>query len=331
MTYDTLLVLDTIEDRLSTQSRELIAFADAIGHGDNSRTLLFLPGDNVEAAGRALAEETGLSIVICKHEQLVYPNPDLLRLLIQETMAEFAPKLVCFLHTMRNCQTASALSVAIGASSVTAVESFIADERGMTFQRSIANGKLRQDIRPITTTTIVTVLAGAFSLPDKAPSGRGQTCQLYRRNYPHISSACIPLEVCRETESGARLEDADVVIAAGRGIGRKEALPLLEEIASLFPNAAVGASRPVCDRKWIPFSNQVGVTGKTIAPRLYMACGISGSPQHLAGIKGAHCIVAINTDPHAAIFSVADYIVIDDLHAFLPLLAHKYRERLDHE
>ena len=118
-----------------------------------------------------------------------------------------------------------------------------------------------------------------------------------------------------------------MVIAAGRGIGGKEHLSLLENVARLFTNAAIGASRPLCDLKWLPLSRQVGVSGKTVAPRLYLACGISGSQQHLAGIKGANCIVAINSDPHAAIFSVADYIVIDDLHTFLPLLAAKYHER----
>lgn len=328
--YDTLLVLDTIEDRLSIPSRELFAFATAIGNGDNSRTLLFLPGKNVEALAASLAEETGLATVLCEHEQLYRPNPELLRLLLLETMAEFEPKLVCFLHNMRNCQTASALAVSLRAASITAVESFTAHEDGATYQRSIANGKLLQNIRPVTAITIVTILPGAFSLPDKA-SSRSGIGRLYRREYPQVPCVCMPLDVRRETESGARLEDADVVIAAGRGLATKEQLALLEEVARLFPNAAVAASRPLCDRKWLPFSQQVGVTGKTIAPRLYMACGISGSQQHLAGIKGAQCIIAINRDPQAAIFSVADYIVVDDLHAFLPLLSAKQGERSNHE
>ena len=98
----------------------------------------------------------------------------------------------------------------------------------------------------------------------------------------------------------------------------------------MFDNGAIAGSRPLCDQKWLPFSRQVGVTGRTVAPRLYMACGISGAPQHLAGMKGSQFIVAVNRDPDAAIFGVADCIVVEDLHHFLPLLVRKHRERSGH-
>ncbi|HEY6008817.1 MAG TPA: electron transfer flavoprotein subunit alpha/FixB family protein [Geobacteraceae bacterium] len=137
----------------------------------------------------------------------------------------------------------------------------------------------------------------------------------------------MPTGLRRETETDTKLEDAEVLVAAGRGVGKRENLALLEEVVRLFPSAAIGASRPICDLKWLPLSRQVGVTGRTVAPRLYLACGISGSQQHLAGIRGAQCIVAINSDPQAAIFSVADYIVVDDLLGFLPQLVKKHHER----
>lgn len=331
MKYDTLLVLDTIENRLSVQSLELIAFAEAFNGGDNSRTVLFLPGRDVEWLGNLLAQRYGLAVIVCEHEHLYYPNPELMRQMLLGTVAEFGPKLICFLHTMRNCQTASSLSVALDAACITAVEScHPAADEGRTFQRRIANGKFIQSVRPTTHHTILTILSGSFCVPEELRDAAGRNAPLFRRSYPCTTAAYIPIEVRRETESGAKLEDADVVIAAGRGIGRKEHLSLLEDVARLFTNAAIGASRPICDVKWLPYSSQIGVSGRSITPKLYIACGISGSQQHLAGIKGAHCIVAINSDPHAAIFSVADFIIIDDLHAFLPLLAKKYHERCTH-
>ena len=128
-------------------------------------------------------------------------------------------------------------------------------------------------------------------------------------------------------EGSVKLEDADVIVSAGRGIGKRENLELIRETASIFLNPAIGASRPVCDNRWLPFNQQVGITGKTVMPKLYIACGISGSQQHIAGMKNSQCIVAINKDPNAAIFSVADYCVVEDILSFLPLLVKTYMER----
>jgi electron transfer flavoprotein alpha subunit len=111
-----------------------------------------------------------------------------------------------------------------------------------------------------------------------------------------------------------------VVVAAGKGIGREENLALIRRLAAIFPKGAVGASRLVCDAGWLPYPHQVGVTGKTVAPKLYLACGISGTIQHVTGMRGSRCIVAINTDPRAAIFQVAHYGIVEDLTTFIPLL-----------
>lgn len=123
-----------------------------------------------------------------------------------------------------------------------------------------------------------------------------------------------------KTESDVKLEEADVIVSAGRGIGKEEKLSLIRETASIFENAAVGASRPVCDHKWLPLNRQVGIIGKSVAPKLYMACGISESQQHIARMKNSQCIDAVNKDQNAAIFSVADYIIVEDLVTFLQIL-----------
>jgi electron transfer flavoprotein alpha subunit len=121
------------------------------------------------------------------------------------------------------------------------------------------------------------------------------------------------------------LKDAEVIVSAGRGVGKKENIALIKELAALFPRSAVGASRQACDLGWLEYKHQVGTTGQTVAPKLYIACGISGAIQHVSGMKKAQNIIAINNDPHAAIFHVAHICIVEDLVSFIPLLIEELK------
>jgi electron transfer flavoprotein alpha subunit len=121
-----------------------------------------------------------------------------------------------------------------------------------------------------------------------------------------------------------KLEDADIIVSGGRGLGKPENFDIIRELAGVL-GAAVGSSRPPVDEGWIPYSHQVGQTGKTVCPRLYIACGISGAVQHLAGMQTSDIIVAINDDPNAPIFQVATYGIIGDLFKIVPMMTEKLR------
>jgi electron transfer flavoprotein alpha subunit len=134
------------------------------------------------------------------------------------------------------------------------------------------------------------------------------------------------IEQAHEESEGPSIEDADVIIAGGRGLGGPENFALVEELAKSL-GGAVAATRAVVDAGWYPYSTQVGQTGKTVAPRLYIGVGISGAIQHKVGMQGANVIVAINKDPNAPIFEYADLGVVGDLHEIVPKLTELVRAR----
>ena len=159
--------------------------------------------------------------------------------------------------------------------------------------------------------------------PDK--SRKGQIIKVDLDN-ERITSRTKLLSFVEDITERVKLEDADIIVSGGRGLGKAENFQLLEELAAVM-GAALGSSRPPVDEGWIPYSHQVGQTGKTVCPRLYVACGISGAVQHLAGMQTSDIIVAINDDPNAPIFEIATYGIVGDLFQVVPMLIDRLKNR----
>ncbi|NPU83453.1 MAG: electron transfer flavoprotein subunit alpha/FixB family protein [Syntrophaceae bacterium] len=303
---------------------ETISAARLLSAAPAAETAVVTCGVEPEAAARMIAAETGLPVFALRGAALDPACGEDAVLALASLLRELDPLHVVLAHDARGADLAPALAIRLGAACITAVEVFALRDGRRTFLRSVCRGRMRMEIAPETSCAVLTVLPGVtggdFAGEMCVGTGGEAATDLVRirKAVPGRGKIVLSGEK-RGEEEGADLEEADVIVSAGRGIGREENLDLIRRMAGLFRNAAVGASRPVCDQGWLGYRYQVGLTGRTVTPDLYVACGISGTSQHLAGMKGSRCIVAVNRDPDAPIFRVAHYGIVEDLTVFLPL------------
>jgi len=190
------------------------------------------------------------------------------------------------------------------------------DENGDLIQiRPAFTGNILAHIKTKSRPIMATVRYRVMEIPEKDPSRNGEIIEM---EVPEIGETGLKM-LGKVEERRVNLAEADIIVAGGRGLKSKDDLKMLEELASLL-GGVVGVSRPLVDEGWISKDHQVGFSGNTVKPKLYIACGISGSPQHLAGMRDSEIIVAINVDPSAPIFRYADYGVVGDLYEVLPRL-----------
>ena len=191
--------------------------------------------------------------------------------------------------------------------------------------RPAFTGNILAHIETTSKPIMTTIRYRVMKLPEPDPSRRGEV--IVRR--PERVEADGVRFLGKVSERGVNLADAEIIVAGGKGLKKKEDLRILEELADLL-GGVVGVSRPLVEEGWISKDHQVGFSGNTVKPRIYIACGISGSPQHLAGMRDSGIIIAVNTDPSAPIFRHADYGVVADLYEFIPRLISFLREVKGH-
>ena len=245
-----------------------------------------------------------------------------------EAIQSRQPEIVLISATNHGKELASALSARLKTGLATDCISLEVDSRdGLKVQRPVYAGKAISTLvydssRPQIVTLRTNVFRGPG--PDSSRSGEVECLDV---KIEENSLAIKVRDIVQETGKGLDIAEARIVVSGGLGMQNAENFKLLEDLAKVL-GAAVGASRPVVDDGWRDYSNQVGQTGRTVSPDLYIACGISGSVQHLAGMSSSKCIVAINKDPHAPIFSVADYGIVADVLEVLPILSAEFKKIL---
>jgi len=317
---DTIIIGEVEEGKVLPVTYELVAFARELSPGPIA--IIILGRDMASAAGE-IAQRTGLEVIAVEHAFLDRYSSELWKDVLTEILPRYYPHYIVAAHTSLGQDYAPGLAVRLAACSITSVQGIVWEDGAPVFSRAIFNGKLLMDVRP-EGITVLTVQPGAFRPEVSERTAPGPVTRISIQLAPQ---AIVPQGRSSSAEEDALpLTEAPVIISAGRGIGKQEHLDLVYQLAGLFAKAAVGGSRPVCDLGWLPYRSQVGMTGKTVTPKLYIACGISGTPQHVAGMKNSQLIVAINKDPHAAIFRIADYGIVEDLMVFIPLLLEEYEQ-----
>ncbi len=237
---------------------------------------------------------------------------------LEQAIGRLGPEYVVFAHTYRTRDFAPKLAARLGRPLVSDVTGFRAEDGGVVFIRPVFQGKFVADVQISGgAPRFVSVQAGAFRADSLAPgSAAVETIAV------DVSAEAVrtrPGDPFREDAGAVDLTAAERIVAAGRGVKSESDLELIRKLAEAL-GAEVAASRPVCDAGWLPLSRQVGSSGQTVAPKLYIAVGISGAIQHLVGMKGSKVIVAINKDPGAPIFEVADYGIVGDLYEVVPAI-----------
>jgi electron transfer flavoprotein alpha subunit len=267
-----------------------------------------------------LARELSVAVsetFVAEHAALASYTPDAFTIALQQVVAVSSPAYVLFPHTYQTRDFAPMAAVRIGAALITDVTGVNGTGEAATFVRPMFQGKLAADVRHQGSgPRFVTLQIGAFRA-DAVTRGQAGTVTPVAITIDGAAIRQQPEPPFKEARQAVDLSQAERIVAVGRGIKAPENIALAEKLARAM-SAEVAASRPICDSGWLPMDRQIGSSGQTVAPKLYVALGISGAIQHLVGMKGSRTIVAINKDADAPIFEVADYGIVGDLFEIVP-------------
>jgi electron transfer flavoprotein alpha subunit len=250
---------------------------------------------------------------------LEHYTPDGYVAALSAVLAAASPQFVVLPHTYQTRDFAPMLAARLGKPLITDVTGVKGTGAAATFIRPMFQGKLAAEVRATgDAPCFVSVQIGAFRADALEKGGAGAVTPVPVT----IDRAAIRQQVeppFQEARQAVDLSQASRIVAVGRGIKAQDKLPVAEALATAL-GAEIAASRPICDSGWLPMERQIGSSGQTVAPKLYVALGISGAIQHLVGMKGSRTIVAINKDPEAPIFEVADYGIVGDLFDIVPAI-----------
>ena len=305
-------------------SWEALAAAQQLGAELQQPVSAAVVGADVSALANELASKQLERVHAVEHELLKDYTPDGYTAALKQLIEKSPPRLVLFPHTYQVRDFAPKLATAADRVMVSDVVSHRVENGELVLVRQLFQGKMNVDVRFASEPPwFASVQAGAYRA-DKVAGGSAAV----EKFAPQIAASAIrtkPLDLFRESQRAVDLTAAEIIVSVGRGIKEAENIPVVQKLAEVL-GAELAASRPICDNGWLPMERQVGSSGQTVSPKLYLAVGISGAIQHLVGMKGSKVIVAINKDAEAPIFEVADYGIVGDLFQVVPALVEEIRK-----
>jgi electron transfer flavoprotein alpha subunit len=321
-----LVIVEQREGKLNRVSFETLTGAQAIARETGWTLEAAVVGSGVGEIAREVAGKKVAKVYDIESPQLAAYTPDAFVAALKPFIAGKKPTLVLMPHTYQVRDFAPKLATALGRALVSDCIGYKKEGDKLLFVRQMFQGKFAADVafagEPPYFATFQT---GAFR-GDQAEAGSSPAAvETVQVDVPVSALRNKPGEVCKEAKQAVDLTQAEIIVAVGRGIKEEKNIALAKQLAEAL-GGEIAASRPICDAGWLPMDRQIGSSGQTVAPKLYVALGISGAIQHIVGMKGSRTIVAVNKDSEAPIFEVADIGIVGNLFEVIPPLVEEIKK-----
>ena len=320
MSQGILLFIEQRDGVLNRTSLEAMVAAQGIASATGEKVSAVVLGKSIANVASDVAARKVDAVYTVEDDKIAEYTPDGYVPALKQVIEKLDPRLVILSHTYQVRDFAPKLAAALGKTFVTDCVGFRVEESDVVFTRQIFQGKINTDVRVTGAPPILASFQAGSYRADKAEAGEAP-------------APIVPLEInmadvqirsqiepkFQEAKQAVDLSQAPLIVAVGRGIKSQENIEMVQKLADAL-GAEIAASRPICDNEWLPMDRQIGSSGQTVSPKLYLAVGISGAIQHVVGMKNSQTIVAINKDAEAPIFDIADYGIVADLFEIVPAL-----------
>jgi electron transfer flavoprotein alpha subunit len=320
MSKGILLFIEQRDGVLNRTSFESMVAAQGIASATGEKLAAVVLGKSIAGVASEVASKKLDAVYTVEDEKLAEYTPDGYVPALRQVIEKLDPRLVILSHTYQVRDFAPKLAAMLGKTFVTDCVGFRVEGSEAVFTRQIFQGKINTDVR----------IGGA---PPILASFQAGSYRADKAEVAETPAAVAPLEInmadvqirnqsepkFQEAKQAVDLSQAPLIVAVGRGIKSQENIEMIQKLAAAL-GAEIAASRPICDNEWLPMDRQIGSSGQTVSPKLYLAVGISGAIQHVVGMKNSQTIVAINKDAEAPIFDIADYGIVGDLFEIVPAL-----------
>ena len=315
-----LVIAEQRDGKLNRTTWETIVAAQQLAGAANAPIAILVPGAGAAGVAAELAAAQVAEVVTVESPALEPYTPDGFTAVLQDAIAQLAPSHVLLPHTYQTRDFAPKLAARMDRAILTDVTGIKTAGSETAFVRPMFQGKLTADVVPLGPAPhFITFQIGAYRVDQVA---KGASTAAVRALAVKADASAVrekPEAPFQQAKQAVDLSQAERIVSVGRGIKEQANIAIAQKLADAL-GAEIAASRPICDAGWLPMERQVGSSGQTVAPKLYLALGISGAIQHLVGMKGSNTIVAINKDPDAPIFEIADYGIVGDLFEIVPAI-----------
>jgi len=326
MSQGILLFVEQRDGVLNRTSFEALVAAQGIASATGEKLSAVVIGKSIGGVASEIAAKKLEAVHTVEDDKLAEYTPDGYTAASQQIIEKLDPRFVILSHTYQVRDFAPKLAARLGKTFVTDCVGFRVEGNDVVFTRQIFQGKINTDVRVTGAPPILASFQAGSYRADKAEAGDSPApIAALEVNLSDVQVRAQTEPKFQEAKQAVDLSQAPLIVAVGRGIKSQENIEIVQKLAEAM-GAEIAASRPICDNEWLPMDRQIGSSGQTVSPKLYLAVGISGAIQHVVGMKNAQTIVAINKDAEAPIFDIADYGIVGDLFEIVPALTDEIRK-----